>query len=85
MATSPCSSFHEFPELTRALVVIGATDLSMTTGAGWRLMYKALSFSLKRMSPETFHRRTLADLAETDHAKHYAAKAMQPISKADYV
>ena len=76
---------HEFPELARALVVIGSTDLSMTTGAGWRLMYKALPFSLKRMSLETFHRRTLADLAEGDHVKHYAANAMKPIPKADFV
>ncbi|WP_052519390.1 alpha/beta fold hydrolase [Archangium violaceum] len=76
---------HRSPDRVRAVAVIGCTDLSKKPSAGWRLMYTVLPFSLKRMSLDAFHRRTLADLSVSEDVRSYAAEAMSVISKEDFI
>jgi 3-oxoadipate enol-lactonase len=76
---------HRFPMRVRALAVIGCTNLAKKSSFFFRLLYRVFPGMLSRMSLDEFRKRTLENLSLTQPVKDYGAKAMEGISKDDFI
>lgn len=76
---------HRYSNRVKAMVVIGCTDMAKSSSPFFRALYRVMPMFLRRMSLETFRKRTLADLSLSDAVKSYAAEAMEAISKEDFI
>ena len=76
---------RRFPKQAQALVIIGATNLAKKSSPFTRFLYRIFPGILSRMSLDEFRKRTLANLAEKQAVKDYAAHAMESLSKDDFI
>jgi 3-oxoadipate enol-lactonase len=76
---------RRYPDRVSALVIIGCTNMAKRSAPAYRLLYRIMPKLLNRMKLETFRKRTLTDLSLLDEVKTYATKAMEGISKEDFL
>jgi 3-oxoadipate enol-lactonase len=76
---------RRFPDRVQAAAVIGCTNLARKSSLFNRMLFRIFPGLLARMSLEEFRKRTLANVSLTQAVKEYSARAMEGISKADFI
>lgn len=76
---------RRFPDRVQAVAVIGCTNLARKSSIFNRMLFRIFPGLLARMSLEEFRKRTLANVSLTQAVKEYAARAMEGISKDDFI
>ncbi len=75
----------EYPQLVKAIVIVGCTDMSEKPGLFSKLLLNVMPRMIERMSLETFRKKTLSDLGILDQTKIYGLNAMSVINRDDFI
>lgn len=76
---------HKNPEMAEKAVIIACTDIAKKPNFFFEALYKLMPGLLKRMSLDSFRERTLKELSISQDVKSYASKAMEHITKEDFI